>query len=866
MLLLLACNATWSRLDSDPVLSPPPVDLTEVLGRTGTRAGRVDDESVLIGGISAEGKAGDFLIYNDRVRFVIQDVGDSSFYVDYGGQIIDADLVRAAGEPGRDLLDELGPMIGLGRVTEPTAVTVISDGTDAPAQIRVEGDAKPLRLLTGALESDSIIPEYDLHIVTDYTLRPGSWAVEVTTTVTNNDSVDFEGAPGMFGVYAQEVAERWAPGEGRDPEAEQPTPWTGIQAHHNEVAVALLARDGEMIEQGTIASLLGSMAAALVGFGPTATVPPGGSTAWTVDVGVGPDLATLSGEQLQKQGVGGQMVSGMITAGGAPLAGARATVLDTSGSPITVATTDTTGTWRAIIPNAPYQVFASGRGPGRFLDLPAGHAWISPYDVGGTAAMATLSTGAVATPHAEGYGFVGPTTLRDIDLTRPATVSVHVADGGPAVVRLYFANGDPVVADERLVPGREDGAAAVGWVRDGDLDLTVEPGDYTLIAHRGVRDEVDVQSIHVASGDTLRVDVDVPAAYTLDGVIVGDPHVHAAPSGDASVPMEDRLLTMAANGVDVHFGTDHDHIADYNPLIPAMGLESRLKTVVADEVSPVLRGHFNMYPASAGDGANHGAPRWWFGYENTCEIFGWMREEVGADGIIQANHPVSSSGMFSFAAYDPNNGVIEDADHWCDDFQAMELNNSGDWEDYFPYYLDLAKRGAAVTPVGVSDTHSYSSGGLGMNVTFLHTGGTFGSFGDAELVTTMRARETVVSKGPYIHATVDGDWAPGRELVGPITLDVQIKAPSWMPVDTLTLYQDGVVLETYACVGAAPTPCDTSWLLAPEADTTYVVVASSTQPMLYAHAGSYAWAATSAIRVDADGSGWSSTFPGLVVE
>ena len=53
--------------------------------------------------------------------------------------------------------------------------------------------------------------------------------------------------------------------------------------------------------------------------------------------------------------------------------------------------------------------------------------------------------------------------------------------GGPAVVRAYFLEGDPVVADERLVPGRPSGAAAIGFVRDGAMDLALEPGTYDVV-------------------------------------------------------------------------------------------------------------------------------------------------------------------------------------------------------------------------------------------------------------------------------------------------------------------------------------------------------------------------------------------------
>jgi hypothetical protein len=442
---------------------------------------------------------------------------------------------------------------------------------------------------------------------------------------------------------------------------------------------------------------------------------------------------------------------------------------------------------------------------------------------------------------------------------------VTVADGGPAVVFAYFAAGDPVAADDRLVPGRPSGAAAVGFVRDGAMDLRLEPGTYEVVAYRGVRDELVRRTVTVVSNETTEFDADIVPAYTVDGFVTIDPHAHASPSGDGGISMADRLIVAAANGIDLHVGTDHDHIVDYRPLLAPLGLEGRLGSVVASEVSPVLRGHFNVWPATVdATKANGGSPRWWFGYADTAEIFGWMRALVGPDGIVQANHPVGSSGMFTAAGYD--DGVVGNPDRWSADFNAMELNNSGDWSDYLPYYLDLVARGKKVTPVGVSDSHGHTSGGVGLNLTFLPTGGALADVTDDVLRAAMATRGTVVSKGPFIDARVNGTWAPGATVGVGSVLSVEVKAPSWMPVETLTLYEDGVPVATEPCLGVAPTPCVAAWPLAPAADAFYVVIAASTTlPMEGAHPGDLAWAATAATFVDVAGDGWSAPLPPIVL-
>ena len=110
--LLLAC-----RPDPEPEPIETP-DLVEALSDDEARAGIVTDEAALFGGISAEGQAGDIKLYNSRVQFIIQSVRPSGYYVEYGGGIIDADVIRPEGQPGRDVIDEFHVMAGVGRLMD----------------------------------------------------------------------------------------------------------------------------------------------------------------------------------------------------------------------------------------------------------------------------------------------------------------------------------------------------------------------------------------------------------------------------------------------------------------------------------------------------------------------------------------------------------------------------------------------------------------------------------------------------------------------------------------------------------------------------------------------------------------------------
>jgi hypothetical protein len=844
-------------VDTDP---GPGLNVSERLGPGEVRAGTIADDDALFGGASAEGRVGDLKIYNDRVQFVIQGVHDSHYYEAYGGGVVDMDVVRPEGQPGRDLVDELGVMIGLGRFVAPDTVEVIRDGGDGQAAVvRVTGHGAPMTLLSGALETPDFIDDLDVDVVTTMTLEPDSSLLQMSTTVTWND-VETTLQVGDLAMVGMEVGETVFPGRGLDGgELATSSEWLGVVGQRNEVAMALMS-DAEPYSQGAIGMLLSEIGPVVAGLAPATTFTDGSEQTWTRYVGVGPDLATLTDEWHAIRGDATQSVSGSVTAGGAPLAGARVHVLDGEALE-TIAFTGADGAWSADVMSSSATAVVTGRGHGNIMDLPEGAGWVAPYAAAGPAALAldSVENGALPIAFAEGYGIseVGPAS-GEVSLTAPGTLEITVDDGGPAVVQVSFAAGDPVSADRARVPGRPGGAAAWGYVRDGAMALPLEPGSYHVVVHRGLRWEVHEADIVVESGGSVSVEATLVEAVRPAGMLTADPHSHGSPSGDGDIPMIHRLMSHAANGVDVHIGTDHDHVADYRPLLAPLGLDGRLASVVADEVSPVLRGHFNIYPLEQmPDLPNMGAPRWWDGMTDTETFFQQMRDRVGPDGIISVNHPAGNKGMFGYGDYDVATGEVGSPDHFSTGFDSIEVLNDGDVDEFLPFYLDVTARGMEPTPVGVSDSHGYRNG-VGENVTWVEVGTTdVAGLSPMTLAQAIKDRRVIVSRGPYIDATVDGAWASGQTFSGTPTLSVDVLAPSWMRVDYVDLYKDGELAETHDLDGPI------EFELAPDADAVYIVMARGDSPMAPVYSGTLPWAMTAAIRVDVDGDGWTAPKAGL---
>ncbi len=841
-LILLACTGDAPE--------EPTLTTADLPGPQQTRAGVIADEGLLFGGISAEGRVGDLMLVNDRVRFVIQGLRDSGYYVRQGGGVLDADVRRPADQPGRDVVDDWATMVGFGRLVDPTIATVIDDGlSSGVAKIRIEGPGSAMELVTGALESDALIPFMDLWITVDYALPADSWFVEVTTTVTT----ETEDAPFTVGDVVNaslEAADAWTQGDGLGAPSGDPFEWTGFVGQRSEVALGVFSAPGETLGLGTVGALLTSLAEVGLGVGPEATLTPSTPLSHTRLYGVGPDLATLSDAWLARAGVATDLASGTVTAPDGPVEGARVSVLVDDG-PYTMALTDADGHFAAHVPaGSVVTTLADGRGNGIALDLPRGAGSWSPYAAPTVQDRIALSysQGARPVPTVQGRGF--GTADDPLSLLDPATVTIRSVDGAPFEVRLE--PWDVPARDDRLVIDRASGDRVLGWARDGELSLAVEPGTYTLLVHRGVRHETWTQTLVAPAGSRPVLEVDLAQAWAQDGWWVADPHMHAAPSGDGSATMEQRLLGAAGVGLDLHFGTDHDHVADYRPLLDALGLGPWLTTVVADEVSPTSRGHLNLYPLVPTDEPNGGSYPYWTGWEDTTDAQMAVLRERHPGALIQSNHPLDA-GMAGIADWSP--GTIGKPDYWSEDFDLMEILNADDHTAYTSLFVDLTSRGLVITPVGVSDSHSVTSGNPGLNTTHIQLGETYS---DEALVQALRDGRTVVSHGVGLALSID----PGTTVVGAQELTVELLRASWIPVDSVSLLRDGEPVDTRTSDLDAPLV----FTLDPDADAWYSVVAEGSQGLAPVWPNETAWAFTSPIRVDLAGDGWTAPLPPLTLD
>ena len=155
----------------------------------------------------------------------------------------------------------------------------------------------------------------------------------------------------------------------------------------------------------------------------------------------------------------------------------------------------------------------------------------------------------------------------------PGSVQVRVQDAGtgePLPCRL-------TVVDEQgglavMSPVKQPGLAyrpGVIYTGSGEAAFTLQPGRYTLYATRGLEYGLG-KRVFEAGGKVTRIDLKLPREVDTRGYIAVDTHIHTLTySGHGDATIEERMATIAGEGIELAVATDHNHHIDYAPVARA---------------------------------------------------------------------------------------------------------------------------------------------------------------------------------------------------------------------------------------------------------------------------------------------------------
>ena len=334
----------------------------------------------------------------------------------------------------------------------------------------------------------------------------------------------------------------------------------------------------------------------------------------------------------------------------------------------------------------------------------------------------------------------------------------------------------------------------VVYTAAGRARIAVAPGDYTVVASRGFEWSVARQQITVASGATANVSLRLKREVSTPDLVACDTHIHTftfSRHGDATI--DERMLTIAGEGIELPVATDHNTHIDYHEAMHRTGTERWFTPVIGNEVT-TRAGHFNIFPVTADASPPDANLTDW------PQLLEAMRRTPGV-GVIVLNHPRSiHSGFRPFDPENFNSAAGEARKSLAFGFDALEVLNSGAQQtDFMRVYRDwfaLLNRGHRIVAVSGSDAHDVSRFIVGQGRTYIAAADNDPAHIDVDnACKNLRDGRAFVSMGLLVNLTVNrrfsvGDLVTDQEPV--LSVEAEVRGPSWIKGPThVALFANG---------------------------------------------------------------------------
>ncbi len=815
-------NGDTTQKDNPPqerAISQKPLDVG--LAADEVRVGKITKDSERITGPEALSAIGDWKIYNSKVAFVIHGKRFSQTWSTSTGHVIDASPVDTNGRATHDLLEEIFPIVSLLRVVVAKKIEIIEPGGPGKqAILRVTASNAGIPIIDSVLKTANV--EGTLEI--DYILKPGETHLEIITRL-QDDARDRAISLGDGILFGDRT--RWiAPLKGWNIKkvVGLPIPWLGTTSPKVSYALAPKSKDASLqvpIAQAAVFPAIGGEA--------KEDVKVAEYKRWLFVGHGGLEEILVALRKLRKQ----------------------------------TDTKELKGTVKGILKGVAVSVTANNN-----KGVVLSQTWAKSngeFSFGLKAGEYTIVAAA------EGYKTVStkakPGDTPSLTFVPRATVTIELAE------KKLNGNTEPFVPARIEIKGK-------GFSKLVDLITPKQPihlpsGSYTMLISRGLNYEYIQKKIELKEGQTLALKETLVEAVDTSGYVSADMHLHASPSADSTLPMEQRVSALAAEGIMFAVSSDHDVWTDYAPTVKTLKLEKWLKTAIGQEVSP-FGFHSNGYPLKKlPQGKNRYFSVPWSIYKKGTfqkfmeapEIYKGMREQFKVP-IIQINHPRGSQALLSYVGYDPKKGIKAlKPGRFDNNWDVIEAYNGTSREDFLTKtlfdYFSFLNQGWYKTAVGNSDSHTAGRRpGLARSLIRSKQANPVQIDMD-EIIDSLKKNRAILYAGPMIRLTTSEGEAPGARIQKPsIDLNIEIQAPSWIAVSYVKLYANGKLQETYPVTASKnKVRFKKTVKLSPKKDTWYIVMAGDDKVgMAPVYPGVFPISMTNPLYLDIDGNGFKPTW------
>lgn len=385
-----------------------------------------------------------------------------------------------------------------------------------------------------------------------------------------------------------------------------------------------------------------------------------------------------------------------------------------------------------------------------------------------------------------------------------ARIEVNVTDaanGNAMPCRLTLTRPDGTLQPLNAEPAGDVAArTGVVYTKNGKATLSVPAGDYVLHAGRGFEWSVERQNLGVKQGDVFSAQLKLKREVNTQGWIAADSHIHTLThSGHGDASIEERMLTIAGEGIELAISTDHNHHTDFEPAAASVGVASWFTSVIGNEVT-TKRGHFNAFPIQSGASVVNANEQDW------AKLLPAIRATPGVK-VITLNHPRDlHSGFVPLGGlqFNPKTGRHRDADAL--DIDALEVITSAAMQsDIHLLYRDwfaLLNRGHRIAAIASSDSHDVNRFILGQGRTYVAAKDADPAGVDLNDVwSSYQQGRLLVSLGLFTTMKVDGRFSVGDLATGlgnKLKVEIVVNGPSWVQADRVELFANGILVREQA--------------------------------------------------------------------
>jgi len=345
----------------------------------------------------------------------------------------------------------------------------------------------------------------------------------------------------------------------------------------------------------------------------------------------------------------------------------------------------------------------------------------------------------------------------------------------------------------RLIAARP----GVAYTRDGIATLGVLPGNYTVYATRGFEYSMALQTVSVAAGETKSVDLQIVREVPTPGLIACDTHIHTRTfSGHGDATVDERMLTIAGEGIEFAVATDHNHHTDYREAQTRTGMLDYFTPVPGNEITTKV-GHFNAFPISAGSTPPDAK------IEDWAVLLQSIRGTPGVQ-VITLNHPRDMHN--NFTPFEAKNFNATSGEHFRAanlDFDAVEVITSAamqsDIELQYRDWFALLNYGYRFSGIASSDSHDVCRFILGQGRTYVVCDDSNpGKLNIDQACRNFREGRVAACLGLLPDLRVDDRFAPGDLATGlgdNIRVTATVLGPSWVNADHIELFANGAKIQ-----------------------------------------------------------------------